>query len=163
MWRRLARVTVESKMTARLLHSTIKQEENNKSRGQYKARVLSRYHQPTQNRKQYISSNIINRLQYSTCSNTSTIIINKYRQVHTWGLTPQYHTHLGIRFIRLSILTSFKIHYLYFSCVGTWHSAPSYSLILLCRYVTLRSPKSMCQFVTPDPLNLRVGSWHPIP
>ena len=67
-------------------------------------------------------------------------------------------------FIWLSILTSFKIHYLYFSCVGTWHYAPSYSLILLCRYVTLwspttmclnvtlRSPKSTCRFVTPDPL-----------
>ena len=62
MWRRLARVTVESKMTARLLHSTIKQEENNKSRGQYKTRVLSRYHRPTQNREQYISNNIINQL-----------------------------------------------------------------------------------------------------
>ena len=32
----LAWITVESKMTARLLHSTNKQENNNKSRGQYK-------------------------------------------------------------------------------------------------------------------------------
>ena len=101
-----------------------------KSRGSVQTQVLSRYHRPTQNRKQYISSNIINRLQYSTCSNTSTIIINKYRQVHTWGLTPQYHTHLGIRFIRLSILTSFKIHYLYSSRVGTWHSDPHHTILV---------------------------------
>ena len=33
----------------------------------------------------------------------------------------------------------------------------------MCRNVTLRSPNSTCQFVTPDPLILRVGSWHPIP
>ena len=104
-----------------------------------------------------------NNLRYSTCSNNKYYIINNYHQVHTWGLKPQYHTHLGIMFFRLSILTSFKINYLYFCCVGTWHSAPSYSLILLCRYVTLWSPKSTCRFVTPDPLNLRVGSWHSIP
>ena len=36
VWRRLAWVTVELKMTARLLHSTIKQEENIKVGGQYK-------------------------------------------------------------------------------------------------------------------------------
>ena len=36
VWRRLAWITVELKTMARLLHSTIKQEENNKSRGQYK-------------------------------------------------------------------------------------------------------------------------------
>ena len=38
VWRRLTWITVKSKMTARLLHSTNKQEENNKSRGQYKTR-----------------------------------------------------------------------------------------------------------------------------
>ena len=95
-----------------------------KSRGSVQTQVLSRYHRPTPNRKQYISSNIINQLWYLTCSNNKYYIINNYRQVHTWGLKPQYHTHLGIMFIRLSILTSFKIHYLYFSCVGTWHSLP---------------------------------------
>ena len=50
-------------------------------------------------------------------------------QAHQWGLTPPHHTHLGIRFIRLSILTFFKIHYLYSSRVGTWHSAPHSILV----------------------------------
>ena len=36
MWRRLARIVVELKMTVRLLHSTNKQEENIKVGGQYK-------------------------------------------------------------------------------------------------------------------------------
>ena len=149
---RLAWVTVESKMTARLLHSTIKQEENNKSRGQYKARVLSRYHRPTQNRKKYISSNIIKTTMIlnhvATTSTISLAITVKFTHEDS---SPNTIHHLGIMFIRLSILTSFKIHYLYSlvsvrdtplphihysSCVGTWHS---------------------------DPLILRVGSWHPIP
>ena len=87
---RLTWVTVESKMTARLLHSTNKQEENKKSRGQYKTRVLSRYHRPTQNRNQYILSNIINQLWYSTCSNNKYYIINNYHQVHTCSNNKYY-------------------------------------------------------------------------
>ena len=49
----------ELKTMARLLHSTNNKEENIKVGGQYKTQVLSRYHRPTQNRKQYISDNII--------------------------------------------------------------------------------------------------------
>ena len=40
------------------------------SRGKYKAQVLSRYHRPTQNRKQYTSNNIIK----------STTILNRWQQ-----------------------------------------------------------------------------------
>ena len=63
---RLARFEGESKSMVHLLHST-KQQEENTSRGQYKVHVLSRFHRPTQNRKQYIQNNNI----------TSTIILNR--------------------------------------------------------------------------------------
>ena len=83
-------------------------------------------------------------------------------------------------FVRLSILTSFKIHYLSSSCVGSWHSDP---LILcvgtwhsdplhvserdtpipyMCRYVTLRSPTCVGTWHS-DPLILCVGTWHSDP
>ena len=57
--RRLARVAIELKTMARLLHSTNNKEENIKVGGSVQTRLLSRYHRPTQNRKQYILSNII--------------------------------------------------------------------------------------------------------
>ena len=44
--------------------------EKHTSRGLYKTQVLSRYHRPTQNRKQYISNNIIK----------STTILNRRQQ-----------------------------------------------------------------------------------
>ena len=59
MSRTLARVAVELKTMARLLHSTNNKEENIKVGGSVQTQVLSRYHRPTQNRKQYISDNII--------------------------------------------------------------------------------------------------------
>ena len=43
------------------------------SSGQYKEHVLSRYHRPTQNRKQYISNNNIKPTKYLTSDN------NKYK------------------------------------------------------------------------------------
>ena len=63
---RLARFEGESKSMVHLLHST-KQQEENTSRGQYKEHVLSRYHRPTQNRKQYILNH----------NKKSTIILNR--------------------------------------------------------------------------------------
>ena len=146
-WWRLARVEDESKSMLRLLHPTNNKEKHT-SRGQYKAQVLSRYHRPTQNRKQYISNNNVKPTKYLTGDN------NKYHnhwpqhQAHLWGLKPPYHTHLGDRF--------FEFNYIYIIPYST-------PLFLLCRNVTLRSPNTTCRFVTPDPLILRVGSWHPIP
>ena len=85
------------------------------------------------------------------------------------------------KFIMLSILTSFEIHYPSSSCVGTWHSDPlplcvgtwhsdplyvserDTPIPYMCRYVTLRSPISTCRFVTPVPLILCVGTWHSDP
>ena len=43
-----------------------KNKEENTSRVQYKEHVLSRYHRPTQNRKQYISDNNIKPIKYLT-------------------------------------------------------------------------------------------------
>ena len=131
------------------------------SRGQYKAQVLSRYHRPTQNRKQYISDNNIK----------STIIPNRWwkqvqeslttTQAHLWGLKPPHHTHLGIRFFKPEYISIIQ---------------DSFSLLSWCRNVTLQSPTILVSerdTLIPyypsvgtwhsDPLILRVGSWHPIP
>ena len=69
---RLARVEDKSKSMVHLLHS-IKQQDENTSRGQYKEHVLSRFYRPTQNRKQYILNNNIK----------STTILNRWQSTST--------------------------------------------------------------------------------
>ena len=106
------------------------------STGQYKTQVLSRYHRPTQNRKQYISNNNIKPTKYLTGDN------NKYHnhwpqpQAHLWGLKPPHHTHLGNRFIKSEYISIIQ---------------DSFSLL------------SWCRNVTPDPYYPGVGTWHSDP
>ena len=113
------------------------------SRGQYKAQVLSRYHRPTQNRKQYISNNNIKPTKYLTGDN------NKYHnhwpqhQAHLWGLKPPHHTHLGIRFFKPEYISIIQDSFSLLSwCRNVTLRSPQYSFILLswCLNVTLRSP-----------------------
>ena len=151
-------------MTTRLLHSTNIQEENIKvgvsTKHGYWVDIIGQLKIEI-NIYQVISSN---QLWYSTWSNNKYYIINNYSQVHTWGLKPRYHTHLGIMFIRLSILTSFKIHYLYLSCVGTWHSAPS---IFINPLVSVRDTPIPYYYVskrdTPIPYYYVSERYTPIP
>ena len=110
------------------------------SRGQYKAQVLSRYHRPTQNRKQYLSNNNIKPTKYLTDEN------NKYHnhwpqhQAHLWGIKPPHHTHLGNKFFKPEYISIIQ---------------DSFSLLSWCRNVT-PDPLllSWCRNVTPDPLLL---------
>ena len=80
--------------------------EENTSRGQYKEQVLSRYHRPTQNRKQYIlNNNIKSTIVLKRWQSTSTITIGNNTK-HT-PEDSNLHSILiwGKRFFELSILT----------------------------------------------------------
>ena len=76
--------------------------------------------------------------------------------------------------ITLSILTYFKIHSLYYSGVGTWHSDPHHTILVSERDTPIHI-LSWCRNVTPDPYTILVserdtrsiyypgvGTWHPI-